>query len=212
MTMLDLGFSGTALGVASAASGFVGDSLAGADGVADFCPACGAVPPVAGVEGDAFGGVFWLEVAGATLGLVAEVPGLEGAFGGVVWLEVAGATFGLVAEVPGFEGDAFGGVFWLEVAVPALEGEAFGGVFWLDVAGATLGLVAEVPPLEGAVAAGGAACPFGPVSALAGKANTMAKNGMARRPRNCGKEAKKRICSTLVAQNPIARRPLDRVS
>jgi len=186
MTMLDLGFSGTALGVASAASGFVGDPLAGADGVADFCPACGAVPPVAG---DAFGGVFWLEVDGVTLGLVAEVPGLEGAFGGVVWLEVAGATFGLVAEVPGLEGDASGGVFWPEFA------------------GATLGLVAEVP---GAVAPGGAATagPLGPVSALAGKANTIAKNGMARRPRNCGKEAEKRICSTLVAQNPIARRPL----
>src|SRR5262245_9485061 len=136
MTMLDLGFSGTALGVASAASGFVGDPLAGADGVADFCPACGTVPPVAGVEGDAFGGVFWPEVAGDTLGLVAEVPG---------------------AVAPG-----------------------------------------------GAAAAG----PLGPVSALAGKANTIAKNGMARRPRNCGKEAEKRICSTLVAQNPIARRPL----
>src|SRR5262245_28620081 len=163
MTMLDLGFSGTALGVASAASSFVGDPLAGADGVADFCPACGTVPPVAGVEGDAFGGVFWLEVDGVTLGLVAEVPGLEG--------------------------------------------DAFGGVFWPDVAGATLGLVAEVP---GAVAPGGAAAagPLGPVSALAGKANASAKNGMARRPRNCGKEAEKRICSTLVAQNPIARRPL----
>src|SRR5262245_45358576 len=188
MTMLDLGFSGTALGVASAASGFVGDPLAGADGVADFCPACGTVPPVAAVEGDAFGGVFWLEVDGVTLGLVAEVPELEDAFG-VVWLEVAGATFGLVAEVPGLEGDAFGGVFWPEVG------------------GTTLGLVAEVP---GAVAPGGAAAagPLAPVSALAGKANAIAKNGMARRPRNCGKEAEKRICSTLVAQNPIARRPL----
>jgi hypothetical protein len=187
MTMLDLGFSGTALGVASAASGFVADPLAGADGVAGFCPPCAVVPPVAGVEGDAFG-VFWLEVEGVTLGLVAEVPGLEGDAFGVFWLEVAGATLGLVAEVPGLEGDAF-------------------GLFWLEVAGATLGLVAEVP---GAVAAGGvaAAGPLGPVSAFAGKANTMAKNGMATRPRNCGKKAEKRICSTLVAQNPIARRPL----
>jgi hypothetical protein len=108
MTMLDLGFSGTAFGVASAASGFVADPLAGADGVAAFCPACGAVPPVAGVEGDAFGGVVWLEVEGATLGLVAEVPGL--AFGGVFWPGVDVAALGLVAEVPGLEGDAFGGV------------------------------------------------------------------------------------------------------
>jgi hypothetical protein len=134
--MLDLGFSGTALGVASAASGFVADPLAGADGVAGFCPPCAVAPPVPGLEGDAFGGVFWPEVAGATLGLVAEVPG--------------------------------------------------------------------------AVAAGGvvAAGPLEPVSAFAGKANAMAKNGMATRPRNCGKKVEKRICSTLVAQNPIARRPL----
>jgi hypothetical protein len=132
MTMLDLGSSGTALGVASAASGFVADPLAGADGVAAFCPPCEAVPPVAGAEGDAFGGVFWLEVEGVTLGLVAEVPGLEGdGFGGVFWPEVAGAALGLVVEVPGLEGDAFGGVFWPEVA------------------GAVLGVVAEVPGLEG---------------------------------------------------------------
>jgi hypothetical protein len=148
------------------------------------------VPPVAGVEGDAFGGAFWLEVDGVARGLVAEVP-------------------------------ALGGVFWLVVAgVPALEGDAFGGVVWFGVAGATLGLVAEVPGLEGvacpsgavtgAVAPGGAvaACPFGLVSALAGKANAIAKNGTARSMRNCGKEAEKPICSTLVAQNPIARRPL----
>jgi hypothetical protein len=153
MTMLDLGSSGTAFGVASAASGFVADPLAGADGVTAFCPPCEAVPPVAGVEGDAFGGVFWPEVAGAVLGLVAEVPGLEGA------------------------------------ACPS---------------GVVTGAVAP-----GAVAA---AAPFGLVSALAGKANTIAKNGTARRPRNCGKEAEKPICSTLVAQNPIARRPLDRAS
>jgi hypothetical protein len=128
MTMLDLGSSGTALGVASAASGFVAGPFAGADGVAAFCPPCEAVPPVAGVEGDAFGGVFWLEVEGVTLGLVAEVPGL--AFGGVFWPEVAVAALGLVVEVPGVEGDAF-------------------GVFWPEVAGAVLGLVAEVPGLEG---------------------------------------------------------------
>jgi hypothetical protein len=204
MTMLDLGSSGTAFGVASAASGFVADPLAGADGVTAFCPPCEAVPPVAGVDGDAFGGVFWLEVEGATLGLVAEVPGL--AFGGAFWPEVCGAALGLVAELPGLEGDAFGGVFWPEVA------------------GAVLGLVAEVPGLEGAACPSGvvtgavapgavaAAAPFGLVSALAGKANTIAKNGTARRPRNCGKEAEKPICSTLVAQNPIARRPLDRAS
>jgi hypothetical protein len=203
MTMLDLGFSGTALGVASAASGFVADPLAGADGVAAFCPPCGAVPCAGDVEGDAVGGAFWPEVDGAALGLVAEVPGLEGdAFGGVFWLEVDGAALGLVVEVPGLEGDAFGGMFWLEVA------------------GATLGLVAEVPVLEGAVCPSGAvtgavapgvvaaAGPLGLVSALAEKAKAIAKNGTASRPRNCGKEAEKPICSTLVAQNPIARRPL----
>jgi hypothetical protein len=208
MTMLDLGFSGAAVGVASAASGFVADPFVCPEGVAAFCPPCEAVPPVAGVEGDGFGGVFWLEVEGVGLGFVAEVPGL----GGVV----EGVALGLVAEVPGL-----GGVFWLEVAgVPALEGDAFGGVVWLEVAGATLGLVAEVPGLEGlacpsravtgAVAPGVvvAADPLAFVSAFAGKANAIAKNGTASRLRNCGKEAKKPICSTLVAQNPIARRPL----
>ena len=185
MTMLDLGFSGTALGLASAASGFVADDpLAGADGVAAFCPACGAAPCVGAVEGDTVGGVFWPEVEGVALGLVAEVPGL----GGVFWLEVAG--------------------------VPALEGDAFGGVFCPDVAGATLGLVAEVPGLEGlacpsgavtgAVAPGGvaAAGPLGLVSAFAAKANAIAKNGTASRLRNCGKEAEKPICSTLVCAEP----------
>ena len=188
--MLDLGFSGAAVGVASAASGFVADPFVCPEGVAAFCPPCEAVPPVAGVEGDGFGGVFWLEVEGVALGLVAEVPGL----GGVFWLVVAG--------------------------VPALEGDAFGGVVWLEVAGATLGLVAEVPGLEGlacpsravtgAVAPGVvvAADPLAFVSAFAGKANAIAKNGTASRLRNCGKEAEKPICSTLVAQNPIARRPL----
>jgi hypothetical protein len=148
MTMLDLGFSGTSLGVASAASGFGADPLAGAAGVAAFCPPCGAAPCVGDVEGDAFGGVFWPEVAGAVLGLVVEAPGLEG-------LAPSGAVTGAVA--PG-------------VAV--------------------------------------AADPLGLVSALAGKAKAIAKNGTASRLRNCGKEAKKPICSTLVAQNPIARRPL----
>jgi hypothetical protein len=198
MTMLDLGFSGAAFGVASAASGFVADPFVGPDGVAAFCPPCAAVPPVAGVEADGFGGVFWLEVEGVALGLVAEVPALEG--------------------------DAFGGVFWLDVAgVPALEGDDFGGVVWPDVAGATLGLVAEVPGLEGlacpsavtgAVAPGvvAGADPLGLVSALAGKANAIANNGTASRLRNCGKEVEKPICLTLVAQNPIARRPLDRAS
>jgi hypothetical protein len=176
MTMLDLGFSGTALGVASAASGFVADPLAGADGVAAFCPPCGAVPCAGDVEGDAVGGAFWPEVDGAALGLVAEVPGLEGdAFGGVFWLEVAGATLGLVAEVPALEG----------AVCPS---------------GAVTGAVAP-----GVVAAAG---PLGLVSAFAAKANAIAKNGTASRLRNCGKEAEKPICSTLVAQNPIARRPV----
>jgi hypothetical protein len=53
-----------------------------------------------------------------------------------------------------------------------------------------------------------AADPLGFVSAFAGKANAIAKSGTASRLRNCGKEAEKPICSTLVAQNPIARRPL----
>ena len=52
--------------------------------------------------------MFWLEVEGATLGLVAEVPVL--AFGGVFWPEVAVAALGVVVEVPGLEGEAFGGV------------------------------------------------------------------------------------------------------
>jgi hypothetical protein len=178
MTMLDFGFSGTALGVASAASGFVAEPLAGADGVAAFCPPCGAAPCVGDVEGDAVG-VFWPEAAGGALGLVAEGPGLEGdAFGGVLWPEVAGATLGLVAEVPTLEG----------AACPS---------------GAVTGAVAP-----GFVAAG----PLGLVSALAGKAKAVAKSGTASRLRNCGKEAEKPICSTLVAQNPIARRPLDRAS
>jgi hypothetical protein len=149
MTMLDLGFSGTALGVASAASGFVADPLAGADGVAAFCPPCGAAPCVGDVEGDGFGGVFCPEVAGGALGLVVEAPGLEG------------------------------------LACPS---------------GAVTGAVAP-----GVVAA---ADPLGLVSAFAGKANAIAKNGTASRLRNCGKEAEKPICSTLVVQNPIARRPL----
>jgi hypothetical protein len=176
MTMLDLGFSGAAFGVTSAASGFVADPFVCPDGVAAFCPPCAAVPPVAGVEADGFGGTFWLEVEGVALGLVAEVPGLEGdGFGGVFWLEVAGATLGLVAEVP------------------ALEGE-----------------VCPSGAVTGAVAPGGAAAaaPLELVSALAGKAKTIAKNGTASRLRNFGKEAKKLICPTLVAQNPIARRPL----
>jgi hypothetical protein len=180
MTMLDLGSSGTALGVASAASGFVVEPLAGADGVAAFCPPCGVAPCAGDAEGDAFGGVLWPEAAGGALGLVAEVPGLEGdGFGGVFCPEVAGATLGLVAEVPGLEG----------LACPS---------------GAVTGAVAV-----GVVAA---ACPVGLVSALAGKAKAIAKNGTASRLRNCGKEAEKPICSTLVAQNPIARRPLDRAS
>lgn len=175
MTMLDLGFSGTAFGVASAASGFVDDPLVCPDGVADFCPFCEAVPPVAGVDGDAFGGVFWLEVDGVALGLVAAVPGLEGdAFGGVFCPEVAGGALGLVVEAPGLEG----------LACPS---------------GVVTGAVAP-----GVAAAG----PFGLVSALAGKAKAIAKNGTASKLRNCGKEAEKRICSTLVAQNPIARRPV----
>jgi hypothetical protein len=169
--MLDFGFSGTALGAAAAASGVAADPLAGADGVAAFCPACGAVLCVGDVV-DAAGGVFWPEVAGATLGLA--VPGAA-AFGGVVCPEVAGAAAGLVAEVPGFDG----------AACPS---------------GAVTGAVAP-----GLVAAGGA---LGLVSALAGKAKAIARNGTASRLRNCGKEAEKRICSTLVAQNPIARRPL----
>src|SRR5262245_59647626 len=168
MTMLDLGFSGAAFGVASAASGFVADPFVCPDGVAAFCPPCAAVPPVAGVEADGFGGTFWLEVEGVALGLVAEVPGLEG--------------------------------------------DGFGGVFWLDVAGPTLGLVAKVPALKGEVCPSGAvtaaAAPLELVSALAGKAKAIAKNGTASRLRNFGKEAKKLICPTLVAQNPIARRPL----
>jgi hypothetical protein len=119
--------------------------------------------------------VFWPEVAGTALGLVAEVAGPEGgAFGGVFWPEVAGATLGLVAEVPGLEG----------LSCPS--GAVTGVV--------TLGVVAAVGPL-------------GLVSALAGKAKAIAKNGTASRLRNCGKEAEKPICSTLVAQNPIARQP-----
>ena len=102
MTMLDLGFSGTALGVASAASGFADDPLVGPDGVAAFCPASGAVPVVAGAEGDAEGDVLWPEAAGATLGLVAEVPGLEGE--GCPWGAVAGA----VAAGAAAEGDPLG--------------------------------------------------------------------------------------------------------
>jgi hypothetical protein len=176
MTMLDFGFSGTALGVASAASGVVAEPLAGADGVAAFWPPCGAVPCVGDVAGAAVGGAFWPEAGGGALGLVAEVPGLEGdGFGGVVWPEVAGATLGLVAEVPGLEG----------AACPS---------------GAVTGAVAP-----GVVAAGG---PLGLVSAAAGKAKAIAKSGTASRLRNCGKEAERPICSTLVAQNPIARRPI----
>ena len=174
--MLDLGFSGTALGVASAASGFVADPFAGADGVAAFCPPCGAAPCVGDVEGDGFGGVFCPEVAGGALGLVVEAPGLEGdGFGGVFCPEVAGGALGLVVEAPGLEG----------LACPS---------------GAVTGAVAP-----GVVAAAG---PLGLVSAFAGKAKAIAKNGTASRLRNCGKEAEKPICSTLVAQNPIARRPL----
>ena len=200
--MLDLSFSGTAFGVASAASGFVDDPLVCPDGVADFCPFREAVPPVAGVDGDAFGSVFWLEVDGVALGLVAAVPGLEGdAFGGVLWLEVDGATLGLVAEVPGLEGDTFGGVF-----CPKVAGGALGGV--VEAPGLE-GLACSSGAVTGAVAPGVAAAgPFGLVSALAGKAKAIAKNGTASKLRNCSKEAEKRICSTLVAQNPIARRPL----
>jgi len=160
--MLDLGFSGTALGVVSAASGFVADPLAGADGVAAFCPPCGAAPCVGDVEGDAVGGVFWPAVAGGALGL---------------------------AEVAGLEGDGFGGVFCPEVA------------------GGALGLVVEAPGLEGLACPSGAvtvaaAGPLGLVSAFAAKANAIAKNGTASRLRNCGKEAEKPICSTLVCAEP----------
>jgi hypothetical protein len=170
MTMLDLGFSGTALGVASAASGFVADPFAGADGVAAFCPPCGAAPCVGDVEGDGLGGVFWPEVAGGALGLVVEAPGLEGdGFGGVFCPEVAGGALGLVVEAPGLEG----------LACPS---------------GAVTGAVAP-----GVVAAAG---PLGLVSAFAGKANAIAKNGTASRLRNCGKEAEKPIFSTLVCAEP----------
>ena len=157
MTMLDLGFSGTALGAASAASGFAADPLAGADGVAAFCPPCGAVPCVGDVV-DAAGGVLWPEVAGAALGLGVAVPGVA-AVGGAVCPEVAGAAFGLVVAAPGFAG----------AACPS---------------GAVTGAVAP-----GVVAAGA----LGLVSALAGKAKTIARNGTASRVRNCGKEAVKRI-------------------
>jgi hypothetical protein len=174
MTMLDLGFSGTALGAAPAASGFAADPLAGADGVAAFCPPCGAVPCVGDVV-DAAGGVLWPEVAGAALGLGVAVPGVA-AVGGAVCPEVAGAAFGLVVAAPGFAG----------AACPS---------------GAVTGAVAP-----GVVAAGA----LGLVSAFAGKAKAIARNGTASRVRNCGKEAVKRIYSTLVAQNPNARRPLDR--
>lgn len=58
MTMLDLGFSGAALGVASAASGVADDPFVGPDGAAAFCPALGAVPWVAGADGGVGGGVF----------------------------------------------------------------------------------------------------------------------------------------------------------
>ncbi len=83
MTMLDLGFSGAALGAASAASGFVGDPLVCPEGAADFCPLSGVVPWVfvpwvAGAGGDTLGDAFCPEVAGAPLGLVAEVPELGG--------------------------------------------------------------------------------------------------------------------------------------
>jgi hypothetical protein len=65
------------------------------------------------------------------------------------------------------------------------------------------GLVSEVPGLDGeacplggvpgAVALGPVAAdgPLGLVSALAGKASNIVKNGTAR---NCGKEAERRIC------------------
>jgi hypothetical protein len=173
MTMLDLGFSGTALGAASAASGFAADPLAGADGVAAFCPPCGAVPCVGDVV-DAAGGVLWPEVAGAALGLGVAVPGVAAvgaalglgvavpgvaAVGGAVCPEVAGAAFGLVVAAPGFAG----------AACPS---------------GAVTGAVAP-----GVVAAGA----LGLVSAFAGKAKAIARNGTASRVRNCGKEAVKRI-------------------
>ncbi|HKQ54618.1 MAG TPA: hypothetical protein VJT12_01895 [Methyloceanibacter sp.] len=157
MTILDLGFSGTALGAASAASGFAADPLAGADGVAAFCPPCGAVPCVGDVV-DAAGGVLWPEVAGAALGLGVAVPGVA-AVGGAVCPEVAGAAFGLVVAAPGFAG----------AACPS---------------GAVTGAVAP-----GVVAAGA----LGLVSAFAGKAKAIARNGTASRVRNCGKEAVKRI-------------------
>jgi hypothetical protein len=58
MTILDLGFSGAALGVASAASGVADDPFVGPDGAAAFCPALDAVPWVAGADGGVGVGVF----------------------------------------------------------------------------------------------------------------------------------------------------------
>ncbi|MGE3529923.1 MAG: hypothetical protein AB7G54_10875 [Methyloceanibacter sp.] len=136
MTMLDLGVSG----VASAAPGSFGDPSVSPEGAAAFGP------PSWGADGDVRGGVLWPEVAGATLGLVAEVPGLDG------------------ETCP-------------------------------------LGAAAAGALALGAVVTGG---PLGLGSALAGIASISAKNGTAR---NCGKEREERICSSLVAQNPNARRP-----
>lgn len=147
MTMLDLGASGAGLGVAVAAPGSAGDPLVSPDEAAPFCPPSPAVPWVAGADGDVAGGVFWPEVAGVTLGIVAEVPGLEGE------------------------------------ACPV--GEAVPGAVVL-----------------GPVAAGG---PLGLGSALAGIASISARIGAAS---NCDKEREERIYSSLVAQNPNARRPV----
>jgi hypothetical protein len=113
----------------------------------------------------------------------------------VFWPEVAGGTLGL-AEVP------------------VLEGDGFGGVLCPEVAGGALGLVVAAPGLEGLACPSGAvtgavepgvvaaAGPLGLVSAFAGKTNAIAKNGTASRLRNCGKEAEKPICSTLVCAEP----------
>jgi hypothetical protein len=114
MTMLDLGFSGAALGAASAASGFAGDPLVCPDGAADFGPLSGVapsvvVPGVAGAGGVTLGDAFWLEVPGAPLGLVAEVPATGGEAcplgavvpGAVAVGDVVPGAFALGAVVPG---------------------------------------------------------------------------------------------------------------